>query len=356
MSALNNAVNLTDSASVDFDFPAPGTPGYEDFRKSGKLPSSEESAPPEKDPAEKLSEELDAAEAAEIAAADVKPAVTRPASATGKPQGKKKTGDERIQELANQNRELRERLEAVERRPAEPAREAAASQPAAEKKEALKSRPKWTDNDPKTGKPFETLDAWSEAVEKWDDARLNGILEERLTKENQTRTQAEQERTLATEAYRRAQPAMKKYADFDEVVTNNDKLLTPKGSVAFMFLMNPNTKDPGELSYYLGKHPEILESFYDFDSKTGKFTNKIDPVTQLITLTALDLELSGTQQPAPRPPARVPSQAPRPAHQVSGKAPTADPLAKAVEEGDQAEFTRLENEKLLAKRKASGRR
>ena len=352
MSTTNQAVNLTDSASVDFDFPQPGTPGYDEFRKSGKLPSSEDSAPPEKDEAAKLSEELDAAEAAEIAAVE-KPAVTRTVSAPVKPQGKKKSGDERIQELANKNRELLARLEALEKKPAEPVRETAAPQPAAEKKEA--QRPKLTDIDPKTGKPFETLDAWSDAVEKWNEERLTKTLEERFNKAEQMRAQTEQERMLSSEVQRRCEPTRKKYADFDEVI-NNPNLLIPKGSATFMFLLHPSTKDAGELSYYLGKHPEITEGFYDFDPQTGQFTNKVDPIEQIRQLTQLDFELSGEHAPVQRVPAKTVTQAPRPPHQVSGKPPAPDALAKAVEEGDQAEFTRLENEKLLARRKAQGRR
>src|ERR1035438_5627129 len=128
----NNAVNQTDSASaINFEMPAPGTEGYDEWRKSGKLPDGKPIEHEEVTP--KVQEEEIESLEEEPESATGKPAVTRAVPAAAKPQGKKKTGDERIQELANRNRELLERLERLERAPqpsAEPKREAAASQPA----------------------------------------------------------------------------------------------------------------------------------------------------------------------------------------------------------------------------------
>jgi len=343
------AVTPTDSASaIDFDVPAPGQDGYEEWRKSGKLPEAKE---PEHREEPEVQEPESSEEEAESATA--KPAVTRADSAPVKQQGKKKSGDERIRELANTNRELQDRIDALERRnSAEVKRETAAPQPAAEEK---KAKPKLSDNDPKTGKPFASLESWSDAVDEWNDQRVNGILEERLGKERQTFQQTEYERRITQQTQQRTAPAVKKYADYIETVTN-PRLLIPEGSATKLFLTHPNTKNEGEISYFLGKHPEVLEDFYTFDDKTGRFTNKVDPIEQVRYLAELDRQFTADAEPAPKAPVRTITQAPRPPHQVSGKSPAPDPLAKAVEEGDQAEFTRLENERLLAKRKASGGR
>lgn len=355
-SATNPAVNLSAPAAVDFDMPAPGDAGYEEWRKSGKLPSPEDKPAP-KEPVTQKPEEIEPEEEAETAAA--KPVEHRAESATAPPQ-RKKNAEARLKELLEERKHDRELIRQLTEKVSAPSSSVTPiSQPAAkeEKKEA-QGRPKWADTNPKTGKPFATLDEWSEAVEEWDDKRLASMVDERLTKESQTRAQADQEQKLVTEIQRRCEPTKKKYADFDEAVTNNNNLLIPKGSATMMFLLHPNTKDAGELSYYLGKHPELTESFYDFDSKTGKFTNKVDPIEQIRVLTSLDMELSqGQQSTVQRPPAKTVTQAPRPPHQVSGKPPAPDQLAKAVDDGDQAEFTRLENERAIQRMKTrSGRR
>ena len=345
-----NAVTSTDSASaVDFEMPKPGAEGYEEWRKTGKLPEKTEA-----EPEEKLEPEVKESEPSEADSAPAKPAV-RADSAPAKPQGKKKTGDERFQELANSNRELRELnqklLERLEKglSPTEPARDTKPA-PQADKK----AKPKLTDNDPKTGKPFQSIEAWSDAVDQWNEERVNSLLEERVGKVKQEWQQTEQERIIAQETQRRSAPAMKKYADFIETVTN-PKLIIPEGSTVKMFLLHPNTRNVGEVSYYLGKHPELLESFYNFDAKTGRFTNKIDPIEQQRILMGIEQQVSEEPEPAAKPPARVITQAPRPPHQVSGKSPAPDPLVKAAEDGDQAAYTRLMNEKALAQRKASRR-
>jgi hypothetical protein len=350
-----NAVTLTDSASaVDFDIPKPGVEGYEEWRKTGKLPEKSASEPEkdEKPPKQEAPEEIEPSEDVEESAPSKPP--VRADSGSAKPQGKKKTGDERFQELANSNRELRELnqklLERIEQRLSQTeVRDVKAAPQAAEKK----AKPKLTDNDPKTGKPFQSIEAWSDAVDQWNDERVAALLEDKVGKAKQEWQQTSTERILAEETQRRSAPAMKKYPDFLEVVTN-PKLLIPEGSTAKMFLLHPNTKNVGEVSYYLGKHPELLESFYDFDAKTGKFTNKVDPIEQTRILMEIEREVS--EEPAPaKIPARVITQAPRPPHQISGKSPAPDALAKAVEDGDQAEYTRLTNERILASRKSARR-
>lgn len=351
MSPTETAVNLTDSASVDFEFPSPGSKGYDEWRKTGKLPSAEETAtevPKEKEekPAPKEVEEAEVEpEIESLEEEDSAPsvAVTRPVPATGKSQGKKKTGDERIRELANTNRLLQERLDALERRTAQPQevkREPAAPLPA----EAKAAKPKLGDNDPKTGKPFASIEAWSDAVDAWKDKEVERIMEERLGRERQTMQQTEYRKRIQAQTQQRTAATQKKYSDYIETVTN-PKLLVPATCPVDLFLTHPNTKNEGEISYFLGKHPEVLESFYSVDEKTGQFTNKVDPIEQVRYLSELDSHFEAEKATSkPVTPARTITQAPRPTVRVSGNAPTADPLAKAVEEGDQGAYARLSNE------------
>jgi len=349
---MSDTTTVTPAESVtaiDLEMPAPGTEGYEEWRKTGKLPSVEDSAPPEEDEAERRSKELDAAEAAEIAAAESKPAVTRVAPASTTPQRKKKTGDERIKELANRNRELQERLDALERRtaPPEEKREPAAPQPAT----GERPKPKMGDLDSE-GKPkYKTLEEFQDDRDAW----LQERWQSESRKAEEARTQREQERILNEGLTEKCRPAMEKYPDYVEV-TGNPHLLIPKGCAVELFLRG--SKNPGEVWYYLGKHPEILEKFYSYDPKTERWGNKIHPLDQAREL--FEIEATFTQPPPASKPAassaRVITQAPRVPHQVSGQAPTADALAKAVEDGDQEAYTRLENERALAARKAGRRK
>ena len=61
MSPIETAAIMTDSASVDFEIPAPGTPGHVEWRKTGKLPDGTE-------PAFEKHEETEVHEAKEVEA------------------------------------------------------------------------------------------------------------------------------------------------------------------------------------------------------------------------------------------------------------------------------------------------
>jgi len=362
------AATMTDSASVDFEVPAPGSAGYDEWRKTGKLPEAGESAPAEEQVQEHEPEEAETATAEEEHA---EPAASAPA----KPQRGKKDAAARLAELLEERkrersqweterqtylRQLSERLESREKPP---------SQAAEPKKDEKRAKP--TLGDMKDGKPrFATVAEWEDALLEWNKEMLMAEVDGRLTKSEEQRKQQEIERFVAEGFRHKAESARKKYADFDTVIKDSLGYPLPKGSPAELFVLDSEIS--GELTYYLAKHPEILGEFYgctqdpvtkqwdygDFDMKTGKFTNHVSPIQQIRILTQIERELSEeTPVERPRPPARTITQAPRPPHQVSGKAPVADPLAKAVEEGDQEAFTRLENEKQLARMKARmGRR
>jgi hypothetical protein len=132
------------------------------WRSTGEIPAVKVKAEEPPKPAESApaKEEVQA-----------KPAATPPAksetaaaSPAAKPAEAKETRSERrYREITRENRELRERLEALERKSSQPAaeaREKPESQPAAAAEPSkLPAKPKLTDNDPKTGKPFASLEA-----------------------------------------------------------------------------------------------------------------------------------------------------------------------------------------------------
>ena len=223
----------------------------------------------------------------------------------------------------------------------------------------LPAKPKLTDNDPKTGKPFASLQDWSDAVDEWNDKRLEAKLAERLGQAEQSRTQSEQERAAAEEIVRKSQPAMEKYSDFMQVAANPD-LPIPPGSVVDQFVRDSD--NPGELAYYIGKHPELLEEFYGFKfddaAKTwdykgwpkGKpegYSNKVSPIRQVKRLEAIERELSATPakpaaetRPANPPPVKLPP----PPTELSGRAAApVDEAEAALRRGDMSAYMRIVN-------------
>ena len=228
------------------------------------------------------------------------------------------------------------------------------SQPAAEAKPQTKGRPepKIDELDPKTGKAkYTTWEDYQRDLRKWD--REQALLE---FQETSSKTQREQElqraeQTLAQGFARKLEPVRAKHADFDEVALNPD-LLIPKGSVADGFLLDSD--HAGEVLYYLGQHPDILQGFYgDWDMKTGKYVNRITPFAQARALTRIELELSGAATfGTSSSSVRAITQAPRPPNQVSGKGTVAkDAAEQAVEEGDVETYIRTQNAKELARLK-----
>jgi hypothetical protein len=360
-----DAVNLTDSASADFEFPSPGTPGYDEFRKTGKLPSTvEDSAPPKEIKHEAVaeveeeateeeiesSEEEDSAPSAAVTHADSAPAPRRKANG----EQRKNQLQEEIREAARVLKEIREETEKLRK----PASQAAAAEPEkkVEPKTESEPEPDLGGINVKTGKPFATIAEFQKEHTAWLRAQISAETEGRF-KTVEARTKAEAEEKFLNEGLQQKfAPGVEKYSDFKEVV-GNPALFLPRGSAADIFIRNSD--NAAEMAYHLGKHPEILAKFYRDPSgnkgMTGVWENAIPPSLQMIELARLELQI--TSQNTPKPPARTITQAPRPPHRVSGQAPTADPLAKAVEEGDQAAYVRLENEKQLARmRERNGRR
>jgi hypothetical protein len=284
------------------------------------------------------------------------------------PQKKTESRSERrFREITLENRQLRERLDAIERRTspqsAAETRERPDSQPAAAKTEAANTRPepKIGDIDPSTQKPrYTTMEEYLADLRKWDREQWLAEVDSRLSKREQEKSQAaeqkaqqENERVLAEGMNKRFEATRKKYQDFDEVALNPDMHI-PRGSVADVFLLQ--SEHAGEVAYHLGQHPEILESFYsNHDPQTGKFTNAKTPMQQHRELIDIERLFANPPAPAPKPSAKRVTNAPPPPHEVGGKNTTSlDEVEKAVEDGDMAAYSAAANARDRAK--FSGRR
>jgi hypothetical protein len=256
-----------------------------------------------------------------------------------------RTSESRWQKITRENKDLKERLLKLET--SQPKRDPQqTSQPAPEKAKA-NAEPMVDDVDPKTGKPvYADWREWQKAHDKWNRSEAVREFQEisAKTAAEQQRTQAE--RTVAEGFAKKLEPVREKYQDFVSVALNPD-LVIPRGSATDIFLLD--SEHAGEVLYYLGQHPEILQGFYgEHDPKAGRFVNKINPAQQFRKLAQIEGTFSGTQTP----PAKPVTQAARPPHQVSGKGTVAkDAVDQAVEDGDFETYQKAQNAKDLARLK-----
>lgn len=336
---------------------------YKTWERTGDIPPVKPKAaePPPKAETPAVSKESSAA-----APGESKPpekVETAPATEPGKPQ-KKRTGDARILQLLDERKQRDEEwqrrfdeLAAKIPKSAEPSAKTD-SQPAAGKTDAAKqARPKLGDNDPKTGKPFASMDAWQDAVEEWHDARVNGQLDERLTKSEQQRAQTEQQRTRDETIAAKLLPGKDKYPDFEAVAFNPD-LVLPIGSAADEYIRN--SAHAYDVLYYLGQHPEILKGFYRYvpgkDDRPGKLTGVFDqlihPSLQMMELAKIEARLMATP-PVPaslKPSAQVTKPLPPPPTVLSTHgSPSGDAAEEALKKKDFSAWEAAEN---LRERKA----
>ena len=332
------------------------------WRKTGDIPAVKIKEPEPKTETPAPSKESTAAKPGE----NEPPAKveTAPASEPARTQ-RKKDAAARVQELLadrkrdrEEREELRRELDELKSKVSQPVekRETAASQPVNGKATEGKAKPKLSDNDSKTGKPFASLEAWSDAVDEWNDARVEEKLSARLSAAEQTRTQSEQAKAIQETVFNRSKPAMENHKDFLQVAAD-PKLPIPKGSPVESFLFD--SENPGEVAYYLGKHPEVLAEFYgceydpetgtwdygDYDQKTGKFTNHVNPIQQVRRLTEIERELTAALKKVETAPANpAPPRLPKPPTEVSGRhsAPV-DEAEAALARGDTAGYMRIVN-------------
>jgi hypothetical protein len=294
---------------------------YKTWERTGDIPpvkpkakteEKTEATPPKTDAPAAPKETTEQKESSAAAAEVTKPAAapeTAGVPEPPKPQ-KKRSGDARIQQLLDErkerDREWQSRFDDLEKRLPKPAEvsDKPGSRPAAEAGKAeVKAKPTLTDNDPKTGKPFASINAWSDAVDEWNDSRFEAKLAERFSQTEQQRQFVEQEHRANQELAAKWEPGRKKYADFDTVAGNPD-LLLPRYGAADLFLRK--SENAAEVMYYLGQHPELLASFYRYtpgpgdkqpkDGQpgllTGKWENLIDPVVQTIELAKIEARLT----------------------------------------------------------------
>lgn len=336
---------------------------YKTWERTGEIPAIKPKieAPP-KTEAPAASKETSA-----TAAGESKPpekVETAPVTEPGSKPQKKRDADGRIAQLLKEQKEERERWESrfaeLEGKLPKPqdagVKTASPTVAAMEKPESAKRpRPKLADNDPKTGKPFLTIADWEDAINQWDEDRekwLTGEIDNRVTKVEQQRAQAEQERRAAEDIYERFAPGRAKYADFDEIVLNPE-LFLPRGCPADIFVRN--SENAAELAYYLGQHPEILQGFYrDPTGKNGKegvYENVVHPSLQMIELARIEARLTAPVAPAKTSVTTKPL--PPPPTVLSAKTSAAgDPVEEAIRKKSFADYEKAANESERRARRA----
>ena len=349
----SNAVTPFGSAPkmVDFDPPGPGDAGYDDYRKTGKLPE----APPEEEAKpEPQSEEIAAPPLPEGEAATPEPSVTRADSEPAPTQRKRLNADERKKQLNAEIRELT-KIAAELREQGTRVPELSRPEPAKATATQSKPEPQPTDVDDK-GKPlYATWGDYEKAARQWvkDEA-----IREALHQFNETQTKAQQEqseRIVAQKWQSEVLKARQKHDNFDEVALN-PTLPIVKGGVIDSFILE--SEHGAEIAYELGSNPEEITRLTGlaYNRQFVRVGQGLLPVAQLRELLKLEAELGAPVQPAkpaiPKPPARTVTKAPPPPTQVSGTpSKTVDELAEAVKSGDQDTYNRVANERALASRK-----
>lgn len=332
---------------------------YKTWEKGGDFPpiKPKSAEPPPKTETPAASTETTPTETGE----SKPPAVeTAPASESGKPPQKKRSGDARILQLLEENKRDREasekRIAELESKLAKPEGVKPASPAEPAKVEPKKSRPRLGDNDPKTGKPFATIADWEIATDVWDVERekaLQSQIDERLTKAEQQRESAETERKEIGELRKKIDAGKSKHADFDQVAFNPD-LFLPRGSIADMFIRQ--SENPAEVLYYLGAHPEILTRFYRDPSgqsgKTGQYENAVHPTLQAIELARIEATLNAPATPTPKPSAPTKPLPPPPTVLSAKGSAAGDPSEEAVKNKSFADYEKAENARERRQRRA----
>lgn len=257
-----------------------------------------------------------------------------------------------IRELREENARLKSGQSSPEAQRSEARQE---TQPATETAKPGKAapKPKIDDVDPTTKQPkYKNYAEYEDAKDAWLRQETIREFNESQAKSQQLTAQQQAEREIGQSLAKKFEAPRAKYKDFDEVALS-DKLTIPKGSVTEMFMLD--SEHAGEVLYYLGQHPEILQGFYrDYDLKTGKFTSLITPQQQFRKLMAIEADVagSGTERSSHSSSARPVTQASRPPHQVSGQGTVAkEAVEQAVEDGDFESYMRTQNAKDIARQK-----
>jgi hypothetical protein len=338
------AVTVTDSAPVALpELSSLTQEQRQTWRTTGKLPSEKQDSAPAK-----TSEEPEKSETAVADSAPQKEAVSASDSATDKTQPHVKPkdyGEKRYQELANENKSLRDRLEALERRSSQTEKREVKqdSQPAPVKDEykPLDEKEWFTANAGKTYEDFVRAAARHEA--QWE---AKNQIELAIQNERQRISQESAARELeskvsdANERYGKEEAA-KIFPALNEVVTDQKVPMAVKAmlndSDVLVDLMYTLASDPAEFSKFLN----LAKS------------NPAAAIRQIVTTEGLVREtLKGNsskatpergkdgkfqaKEPEAKPEAAEPvTRAPRPPEEVGGRStsPT-DEVTAAVKSGD----------------------
>ena len=350
---------IENETAVDLKMPAPGDAGYDNWRKTGKLPEAKEIEAEQETPPKKETPAASETPSATESGVTIPPeeVETAAASEAARPQKGRSDADARVKKLLSERKEdqrlLRDALERLARLELPDKRDTPSSQaaPEAEKKpkaEAAKPEPQLDDKNPDGTPKFKTYSEYQKDWSKWvmgEAVREAKAAATDTTSKSQKQQEMDQAQKVIAQVWSgRVNEARKKYADYDAVALNPE-LPIKQGSITDAFILD---SDHGtDVLYHLAKNPAELERI-----------QALNPLAQARELFKIEQTFVGPPKPAPKPaPAKV-TQAPPPPHQVQGKPSTqVDEVEQAVKDGDQEAFTRLTNEKILDKmRESRGRR
>ena len=258
-----------------------------------------------------------------------------------KEEPKRKGAEERKAELAadvqtslKRRSELRSEVQSLEQKKAE----LTASPPAKQELETeVKPRPKQED--------FEYPEDWQLAVEKWHDESTDRKISSALQKDRKEQAQEGQKKQqealnqeVASSWKKKTEDAEKVHDDFGEILANDDlvRKILPGSIVDIAILGRP---EGAELFYYLGKHPEELDSIQ-------KLPTPLDQAFALANLENKIVQGRGSVK-------RVTKTLP-PAPETAGTGTVEDdPLGRAISEGETGTYMDLANAKELASLKSN---
>ncbi|KKM63479.1 hypothetical protein LCGC14_1511040 [marine sediment metagenome] len=305
-----------------------------EWLKSGKLPDGKEepakeaessAAPEGEKPKEKESETKTGSEPEEAQTEEHKP--------KGATERKAQLASD-IQDSLRRRKELRSEVQLLEHKRAELT---VAPTPAQEKKPEEEPRPKQED--------FETFAEYDVAEDKWRQDSTNRTVSAALQKDREERATEEQKtkqdtltQELTSSWKSKVEESRKQHNDFNDFLTDDGLVgkIQP-GSVVDAAILS--RKEGAELFYYLGKNPKELDSIQKLPS----------PIDQVFALAELERKLVEGRGSVKRVTDALP-----PATELAGTGTVEeDPIARALQEGNTAEYMRLQNAKEAASLKTS---
>jgi hypothetical protein len=347
MSTSASAVTTVDSAPTEL--PQLSTLTSEQrqtWKSTGEMPTKQDSAPAKKD----QQQDPAAPESAPDKKTD-KSAVNASDSATEKDTQKphlktKEDTERRIQQLLDENKEIKKRLEAAERaKPSDEKRDTKqVSQPASEVKiPGLKTfLDQYFANAENKGKSYEDgVEAWQMARDTERGKQIEGEIRQQLAREAATR-----------ELTAKVNDGKQRYADFDEKVWPTLKTITEDAQIPLAIKAMIDGSDVlVDLVYTLGSDAAELKKFTDLCK-----ANPQAAIRKLVTTEALVQEQlkgkgktdtsttrerdengkfrsqseSGEKTEKPEAAAQPISKAPRPPHEVGGRGTAAEDGAVAA--------------------------